>query len=113
MGDNPFAKGFPPIASKLGFCVAGNMAADVYGNGQPGDMGGRLFDIHSQTGLGAAEALGAYAEGIYLIEHFLFELTVKGLGVALADISAERFFSQICTFFKIAADTSSKDPKWI
>ena len=61
------------------------MAAHIDGHRQSGHMGGGGLDGQAQTGGPAAEALGADAQGIDLLQQLLLQLGIEGVGVGLVD----------------------------
>ena len=90
-----------------GRSMAGNMTANIYGYRQTCNMGRSFFNIYSKSGNCSAESLRAYAESVYFVEHFVFKVCVKRFAVSDRNVTAESFFCQICTVFKIPAYTDS------
>ena len=106
-----FAECFAFLLLDLPFCVAGDVAAYVYRNGQACYMGGSLLDVYCKAGLGTAEALGADTEAVYLFKHFCFKVGIELLGIALTYGAAESFLGEIGTLLEIAAYADTYDDR--
>ena len=57
--------------------MAGNVAVDIHRHGQTRDVGRTLLDMYCQRGGLTAEALRSDAEGIDLLQQFLFQLRIE------------------------------------
>jgi len=80
------------------------VAADVYSHRETGDVSRSLLNVDGKSSDSAAEALRAYSEGVYGIEHTHFEVGVKFFWVADSNVTAEGFFSEESAKLEVAAD---------
>ena len=75
--------------------VTGDMASHVHRHGQPCDVGGICFDVHSQGGSLPAKALGAHPSPIDGFQHLLLQVRVIRVGVPLGNAAAQGLFGQV------------------
>ena len=80
------------------------VAADVYRYRKSCDVGRGFLNVDVQRGDCSAEALGAYSERVYAVEHLLFKLCVDRVGIPLLKVAAERFFRKVRGVLEVAAD---------
>ena len=82
-----------------------NMAIDIHCNGQACNMRGHSLDIDRKRSGFSAEALRPDAERIDLSEHFIFQLRIKLIRIALVGAAHQCFFCKQCCFVERSAES--------
>ena len=80
------------------------MTADIHGHGQSGHMGGHGLDTKPQRRGPAAEALGADAQTVDLLQQLRFQSGVVGIRIRLVDGAKQRVLCQGGHLVKGTAD---------
>ena len=74
--------------------MPGDVAVNVYGAGHTRNVGRHGFNIQADSGGFAAEALGSNAKSVDFLQHFLFQLSVIGIGVMGVQWTHQRLFGK-------------------
>ena len=85
-----------------------NVAPNVDGKRESGNVRGIRFDRHVQRGRIPAEPLRSDAQRIYCVQQLTFQRRILRIGMRFIKRAAQGFFGKQGAQFKIAADTDAE-----